>query len=155
MLCVATCHLLCGLTKYTVIDTALNPALTMGMPAISPGIPQVLFSQSHQHRSVGTNPLKSGTSTTVVMKLDPSWELKKQPRLWPGPVSTCTHSKPTAGKARPVPAVKVPVVHSDVLQVLSLQSRRWWHRSADHTAIERGLRFQLCFQSHAAPEDQL
>ena len=44
-------HALCGLTKYTVVDTALGPALTMGMPVIGPGDSQALFSPSHWWRS--------------------------------------------------------------------------------------------------------
>ena len=41
----ATC-LLCGLTKYTVVGTALSHTLTVGMPAFGPGDFQV-FSLSH------------------------------------------------------------------------------------------------------------
>ena len=42
---------LCGLTKYTVVGTALSPALTVGMPAIGLGDSHVLFSPGHQCRS--------------------------------------------------------------------------------------------------------
>ena len=44
VLCGVTCHLLCWLTKYTVVGTALGPTSTVGMPAISPGVTQALFS---------------------------------------------------------------------------------------------------------------
>lgn len=49
--CFVTCHLLRGLTKYTVVCSALDPISTLRMLMISPGIPQALFSQSHQCKS--------------------------------------------------------------------------------------------------------
>lgn len=39
------------LTKYIVVGIALDPILTIGMPAISHGVPQALFLQSQQNRS--------------------------------------------------------------------------------------------------------
>ena len=39
--------LLCGLTKYTAVGTALSPTLTVGMLAIGPGGSQVFFSLGH------------------------------------------------------------------------------------------------------------
>ena len=46
-----TFHLLCILTKYTVVDTALGPTSTLGMLAVVPGVSQKLFPQGHQCRS--------------------------------------------------------------------------------------------------------
>ena len=51
VLCCGPFHPLCRLTKYTVVGTALSPALTVGMPAVGPGDCQVLFSTGHWHRS--------------------------------------------------------------------------------------------------------
>ena len=67
--CVPFC-LLCGLTIYTVLGTALILTLTVGMPAIDPGVSQALFLPA-----TGTDPLRSGPKTAVVMYLDPLWEL--------------------------------------------------------------------------------
>ena len=46
-----TFHLWCWLINYTVAGTALRPTLTVGMPAIGPGVFQALFSPDYQHRS--------------------------------------------------------------------------------------------------------
>lgn len=73
-LCGVTCHPLCGLT---VVGTAPSPSSTMGMQAISLGVPQVLCLQCHQHRFIGTDLLKSGTGTARAEHLDP------------GPASEC------------------------------------------------------------------
>ena len=42
---------LCELSDYTVVSIALDPTLTMDMPAIGPGVSQVLFLPGHHHRS--------------------------------------------------------------------------------------------------------
>ena len=44
------CALLCHLSP-AVVGPALNPTSIMGIPEISPRVPQVLFSQDHQYRS--------------------------------------------------------------------------------------------------------
>lgn len=108
MLCSVTRHVLCGLTKHTCWHCPQRTS-TVGMQATGPGVPQAVCSQSHQHRTLGANPLKSGTGMAVVMQGDPPWELWKQPRLWPWP---CVHTppKPTAAKARPTPATGAPAV---------------------------------------------
>ena len=51
VLCCVPFHLLCVLTKYTIVGTALSPALTVGMLAIGPGDSQALFSPGHWNRS--------------------------------------------------------------------------------------------------------
>ena len=112
-LCDVTCHLLCGLTKDPAVGTALSPTSIMGViPAISLVVPQAWFSQDRQCRSLSVYALKSGVSATSG-QVDARWELWKQPRRWPGPVSVCTH--PLDAKARPFPAVRAPVVHGEVL----------------------------------------
>ena len=131
--CAVTRHPSYGLTKYTVVGTALSPTSTVRMQAVSPGVPQALCSQSHQHRSAGNDPLKWGSRTTVVTHLNPLLELSKQCRLQP---SLCVHA-PTnhrAAKARLVPATGAPIVHLDVLQALSIQSQWLWGRSAQQRA---------------------
>ena len=41
----------CVLTKCTVVGAALGPTLTVSMPAVGPGVSQVLFSRGLQHRA--------------------------------------------------------------------------------------------------------
>ena len=48
--CCVTGHPLCGLTKDAVSGTALGPISTLGMLAIGPGVPHMLFSKGHQYR---------------------------------------------------------------------------------------------------------
>lgn len=133
-------------------STALSPTSVMGMiPAISLVILQARVSQDHQCRSLSVYALISGMSATSV-QMDAHWELWKQPRPWPGPVSMCPH--PLEAKARPFPAVRAPVVHSEVPWVLRLQSRYQRLQSVNSTAKRRGLRFQLCSQ-RASSTDQL
>ena len=110
---------------YTVVHTTLGPASTVGMQAVIPGVLQALCSQSHQRRSICTHPLKSGTRTAVVACLVLPWELWKQPKPW-SRFHVHVLTKTIAAKAGPVLATGVPIVHSDVLQVLSLQSQSWW-----------------------------
>ena len=122
VLCGITCHPLCGLTTYTVVGIALSPTSIVGMQAIGPRVPQVHCSHSHPHRSTGTDPLKSGTRTTVVAHMDPMGA-GKQPTPQPSPASVClhVHTRPTAAEARPLPAMGAPTVYSRAPQALSLQ----------------------------------
>ena len=60
-------------------------------------------------------------------------------------------TNPTAAKARPIPAMDVPIVFFYGPQALNLQSWRQWYKSADHTAAEGVLRFQPCFLSPRVP----
>ena len=50
LFCLPFCPL-CRLTKYTVVDIALGPTLTVGMLAVGPGDSQALFSPGHWRRS--------------------------------------------------------------------------------------------------------
>lgn len=70
------------------------------------------------HEATSTDALKSSFRTTVVMHFDLLWELRGRFKPNPGPTPTL----PTAAKASSIPAVAAPVVHSDVLQTLNLQS---------------------------------
>ena len=76
---------LCGFTKFTVVDNALVPTLTVGMQAIGPGDSQALV-----HQALGADSLRSGPRTAVVVHLDPLRELWRQLILWPGPTPVCT-----------------------------------------------------------------
>ena len=146
------CHLIHVVWAHKVH----SPASTVRMQAVGPGVPPVLYSQSHQHRSIGADPLKSSTRTSVVMHLDLPWELWKQPRHGPTSMCACLPAKPTAANAGPAPDTGAPIVHLDILHTLSLHRPLWlWCKSVDRTAMERGLRFQPCFRHHAAPGDQL
>ena len=57
VLCRVPFHLFCRLAKYTVVGTALGPALAVGMSAFSPDDSQVLLSPGHWHRSTEVRPL--------------------------------------------------------------------------------------------------
>ena len=80
VLCYVPLRPLCRLTKYTVVGTALSPALTVGMLAIDPVDSQVLFSPGHWHRS--TEVMSQDCSSR---HLDPMCELWRQLGLWSGP----------------------------------------------------------------------
>ena len=66
VLCCVTFHPLCKLSDYTVVDTDIGPTLTMGMPAIGPGVLRHYF-----HQAISIDPLKSGPRIAVIMDLDP------------------------------------------------------------------------------------
>lgn len=82
VLCSVTCYLWCRLSKYTLWHCPQRH-LNHGNASSHPSVPQGLYSQSHQFRYVGTNPLKSGTRTTTITHLDPPWEPRNQARSWP------------------------------------------------------------------------
>ena len=84
--------------------------------AAGPGVPLELYSQSHQHRSVGAAPPKTGTRIAVVVHLDLPCERWKQPRPSPTPACMCLPAKPTAANVRTAQAMGAPTVRSDVLQ---------------------------------------
>ena len=119
MLCCVTFHLLCGLANYTVVGTAFSPTLTVDMPAVGPGVSQVLFSPGHQRRSteVMSQDCSNHASGPSVGAMGAAQTL-----AWPNP---CVYvpTKSTAAKTRPISAVGALTVCSDVLQALSLQSR--------------------------------
>ena len=113
-------------TRCTGSQSTLLLALPLAPPqqweglAVSPGVPQGLFSQGHQHRATDVrsqdhSPRTPGPALGAVEAA--------QILAWPSP-HMHVPIKPTVAKARPVPAAGAPIVHSDVWQVLSLQS--WW-----------------------------
>ena len=89
VLCCVPFHELCRLTKYTIVDTALVPTLTVDMPSVGPGDSQALFSPGHWLRSME---VRSQDCTNCV----PGSPLGavEQLRLWPDPTpeSTCPQS---------------------------------------------------------------
>ena len=115
VLCCVPFQPFCGLTKYTVVGSALGPTLTVGMLAIGAGDSQVLFSPGHQCRSteVTSQDCSSHARGPTVGAVEAAQTL-----AWPHPHAYMP-TKPTAAKARPVPA-KGALVLSDVLQVLNL-----------------------------------
>ena len=82
--------------QKSTVGTALGPPSTLGMPAVHPGVSQVLFSQGLQRRSK-----KSGPRTAVIMYMDSLRELWRQLRSWPSPAPQHVPTKPTTPKARP------------------------------------------------------
>lgn len=53
-------------SEYILTDSAFGPSSTMEMRAVNPCVPLSLCLQSHLHRSIGVNLLKSRTRTAVV-----------------------------------------------------------------------------------------
>ena len=80
------CCLLCGLTKYMLLAQPSAPPQSQVCWQLT------LVSLRHcLHQATSTDVLKSGPRTTVVVHLDPLWELWRQLTLtWPSP-PTCTH----------------------------------------------------------------
>ena len=118
------CALLCHLSpvvqthKVTAVGTALGPVSTLEMPEVSPSVPQALFSQGHQCRS--TEARSQNCSSCAPGPTVGAMEAA-QTLAWPS-LHVYVPTKPTAAQARHVPAMGAPVVHSDVLQVLHVQS---------------------------------
>ena len=111
VLCCVAFHPFCDLSDYTVVDTALGPALTVGMPAIGPGVSQTLFSPGHQRRSteVRSQDCSNHESGPAVDAMGAAQTL-----AWPNP-HVFVPAKFTAAKARPVMAAGALDVRSDVL----------------------------------------
>ena len=116
VLCCVPFHPLCGLTKYTVVDKALSPTLSVGMLAVGPGDSQALFSPSHQCISteVRSQDCSSCAPGPTVGAMETAQTLAL-PNL-----RVFMPTKPTAAKARPVPAAGALVVLLDVSQVVNL-----------------------------------
>ena len=122
-LCGVACHPLCWLTKYTVVGTALGPPSTIGMPAISPCVPQALCSESHQHMSTEVRPWDLLQLHEVTYGPWPQQELWYQPRHRPH-LSVPAPANPAAANARSAPATETTVMDLDVPQVQGLHSHR-------------------------------
>ena len=98
--CISFC-LLCRLTKYTIVGTALGPTLTVGMLAIgSGGDSQTLFSPGHQCRS--TEVRSRDCSDHVPEPTVGTMEAVHTLAL-PNPLVNVP-TNPTAAKARPATA---------------------------------------------------
>ena len=111
VLCCVTFHPLCELSDYTAVGTALSPTLTMGMPAIGPGVSQALFSPGHQHRSIEVRSWDGSTrgSGPTVGTMGAAQTL-----AWPNP-RVYVPTKSTAATARLTLAAGALIVRSDVL----------------------------------------
>ena len=86
VLCYVPFHPLCGLTKYTVVGTALGPALSVGMQAIGLVDSPALFSPSHCCRCTELMS-QDCSSCAVFVHL---WKLWRQFELCSCPTPTCT-----------------------------------------------------------------
>lgn len=98
VLCHVTFHSLCGLTKFTVVCTALGLPLTMDMLVIARGVSQALFSYGHQGRS--TEVMTQGCSICVPGPTSGAMETT-QTLAWPGPY-VLRPTKPIAVKVKPI-----------------------------------------------------
>ena len=103
---------------YAVVGTALGSTLTVSMLAIGPVVSQVLFSPGHQRRytELRSQDCSSCAGGPTVGAMEATETL-----VWPNPLVFMPRN-PIAGKARPISAVGALVVHSDVPQVLNLES---------------------------------
>ena len=128
VLCCVPFRPLCGLTKYTVVGTALGPTLTVGVRALGCSDSQALFSPGHSHRSteVRSQDCSSRAPGPAVGAMEAAQTL-----TWPNP-HVYVPTKPTAAKARPVPATGALVL-LDVSQALNLGSCQWRCNSVVHT----------------------
>ena len=110
VLCCVTFHPFCELSDYTDVGMALNPTLTLHMPAVGPGVSQTLFSPGRQCRSteVRSQDCSNHGSGSFMGATGAAWNL-----AWPNPLMYVP-TKSTASKARPVLAVGTFIVHSDV-----------------------------------------
>ena len=74
--CCVPFYLLYGLTKYTVVGTALGPAFTVDLPGTG------LITLRHGlHPATSTGPLMSDPSIAGVVCLDPLWKIWSQLKL--------------------------------------------------------------------------
>ena len=131
MLRCVTFHLLYELSDYAV-GTALSPTLTMGMPATGPGISQALVSPGHQCRSTEVRSQDCSNHGS-----GPALGTRETAHTLPWPnhhMYVPTNS--TAAKARANSAVGA-LIHSDVLQALSLQSQLRGYKSTVCAATRR------------------
>lgn len=78
VLCWVTFHLLCKLSDYADVGTALGSTVTVGMLAVGPSVSQMLLSPVTR-----VDPLKS--SPWIVVIVDLLWVLWGQLRLQPSP----------------------------------------------------------------------
>ena len=118
------------------------------MPAIGPGDSQALVSPGHQHRSteVRSRDCSSHAPGHTLGAMEAAQTL-----TWPNS-QVYVPTKPTAAKARPVPAAGALVVLPDVSQVLNIGSHQRRCNSTVHVPTRR---FQLLSLSHTAPGAQL
>ena len=99
------------------------------MLTVGPGDSQALFSPGHWHRSTEDSSSRAPGPALGAMEA-------AQTLAWPSP-HIYVPTKPTAAKARPVPAAGTLVVLSDILQALNLGSCQWRCNSAVCTAVKR------------------
>lgn len=119
VLCCITCHRLCELSDYADVGTALVPILTVCMLAIGLDVSQALLSPGPQNtftevRSQDCSNHRSGPTVGATRAA--------QTLAWSS-IRVYVPVKSTAAKARPVSAAGAFTVHSDILQVLSVQSQ--------------------------------
>ena len=138
---------LCGLTKYTVVGAALSPTLIVGMLAVGHAdFSSVVFTGPptliHWAQAPGLQCYLPGPSVGAMETV--------QTLAWPSPHVDMSR-KPTATKARPIPAAGSLVTLSDVSQALNLGSGQQRYNSMVCAAT----RFQLFFISHRTLRAQL
>lgn len=119
VLCCITFHRLCELSDYADIGTALVPILTVCMLAIGLDVSQALLSPGHQNRFTE---VRSQDCSNHRSGLTMGAKGAAQTLAWSN-IRVYVLVKSTAAKARPVSAAGAFIVHSDILQVLSVQSQ--------------------------------
>ena len=119
VLCCLTFHPLCKLSGYTDSQTALGLTLIMDIPVIGPGVSQTLLLPGHKNRSIE---VRSQDCSNHRSGLTMGAKGAAQTLAWSN-IRVYVLVKSTAAKARPVSAAGAFIVHSDILQVLSVQSQ--------------------------------
>ena len=108
VLCCVTFLLLCKLSDYADVGTALGSTVTVGMLVVGPSVSQNVAFTSHQSRSTEVKSQDCSNRGSVVGVRGAAQTL-----AWPSP-HVYGPTKATAAKARSALAVKA-LVHSDVL----------------------------------------
>lgn len=137
---------LCGITRCTGSESkgcfwhCIHPHLNRGNQQVtSHGVPQVLYSQTHQSQVPGPQLswtlIHCGSYGSSMEASQPSFLMC---------VATCLR----AAKASPIPAMGARVVYWHVPQPLNLRSWRQCHKMVDHVDGRRGLRFQPYFPDY-------
>lgn len=101
----ASCGVTCTGSQNELMAIPLAPP-PLGMQSFGPGVPQVLWLQGHQHRSLGAHSLKSGPQWSH------TWSHHGSCGSLPAPPLHVHATKPIAAEARLVSGVET---HTDLL----------------------------------------
>ena len=131
-------HFTCCVGLQSIVsDTALSPALIMGMLTVDLGDSQALFTPGHQHKSTEVR-----SHTALVIHLDPLGKYGGRLDYGLAQLPCYMPTKPTAAKARAVSTAGALAVCLAVSKLLNSGSCQW-KCNFEVRAVAR--RFQLFF----------